>query len=323
MRGRGRKRLPEGHERLCAQPAERSYRRGDDLLGERLHVMLKLRHALLGHVAAGAPYGDGQRRRVVFGFRVRRPHPRRPLEPSIHVLAQEPLELLSERDQLRVCRCRRRKLAHCRAVLSLGRPACAGRSIPVPAGDLFLFSATLPSSRRPDSANLNYHFAVLGPCAAVQGKLADQAVARRCRLRSLPALLTGRLFDHRGNRMSPTHANKGGVRYRYYISQAVLQKKPHAPGSVSRVPAAELEALVLAALRKHLTISGAGQPLPGHDRGLCERHLERVTLTANHVALRFRHIVEQAQELDAHDGATASSQPAMTTIKTIAIPWSS
>src|SRR5262249_42297723 len=86
MRGRGRKRLPEGHERLSAQPAERSYRRGDDLLGERLHVMLKLRHALLGHVAASALYGDGQRRHVVFGFRVRRPHPRRPLEPSIHVL---------------------------------------------------------------------------------------------------------------------------------------------------------------------------------------------------------------------------------------------
>src|SRR5439155_23947161 len=113
--------------------------------------------------------------------------------------------------------------------------------------------------------------------AAVQGKLAAQAVARRCRLRGSPALLTGRLFDDGGNRMSPTHANKGGAHYRYYISQAVLQKKPHAPGSVSRVPAAELEALVLAALRKHLTTSGAGQQLPGNDRDLVERHLERVT----------------------------------------------
>src|SRR5439155_15737877 len=159
--------------------------------------------------------------------------------------------------------------------------------------------------------------------AAVQGKHAAQAVARRCQLRGSPALLTGRIFDECGNRMSPTHANKGGARYRYYVSQAALQNKPLAPGSLSRVPAAEIEALVLAALRNHLNARGAGQPLPDSDRDLVERHLERVTLTANHVELRFRQIVEQAQELDAHDGATASSQPAMTTIKTIAIPWSS
>src|SRR5438105_6087689 len=159
--------------------------------------------------------------------------------------------------------------------------------------------------------------------AAVQGKLAAQAVARRCRLRGSPALLTGRIFDDGGNRMSPTHANKGGARYRYYISQALLLKKTQAPGSVSRVPAVELEALVLAELRKHLTTSGAGQQLPGNDRDLVERHLERVTLTANEIELRLREIVEQAQEFDAHDGANAASGSAITTIKTIAVPWTS
>src|SRR5437762_1568342 len=61
---------------------------------------------------------------------------------------------------------------------------------------------------------------------AVQDKLAAQAVARRCRLRGSPAILSRRLFDNRGNRMSPTHANKSGARYRYYVSQAVLQRKP-------------------------------------------------------------------------------------------------
>jgi site-specific DNA recombinase len=92
---------------------------------------------------------------------------------------------------------------------------------------------------------------------AVGAKLAAQAVERRCRLRGLPAILSGRLFDHRGNRMSPTHANKRGARYRYYVSQAVLQGKPPPPGWVSRVPAAEIEALVVAALRNHLNASGA------------------------------------------------------------------
>jgi site-specific DNA recombinase len=130
---------------------------------------------------------------------------------------------------------------------------------------------------------------------AVGAKLAAQAVERRCRLRGLPAILSGRLFDHRGNRMSPTHANKRGARYRYYVSQAVLQGKPPPPGLVSRVPAAEIEALVVAALRNHLNARGGGEGLPGNDRGLLERHLERVTLTPNHLELRLRELVEPTQ----------------------------
>src|SRR5437870_7261844 len=124
--------------------------------------------------------------------------------------------------------------------------------------------------------------------SAVQAKLAAQARARRCRLRGSPALLSGRLFDNRGNRMSPTHANKGGVRYRYYVSQAVLQRKPQPSGLISRVPAAEIEALVVTALCKHLNACGAGERLSDNDRDLLERHLERVTLTPNHLELRLR-----------------------------------
>jgi DNA invertase Pin-like site-specific DNA recombinase len=160
--------------------------------------------------------------------------------------------------------------------------------------------------------------------AAVQDKLAAQAVARRCRLRGSSALLTGRIFDECGNRLSPTHANKGGVRYRYYISQAVLQKKPQERESLSRVPAAELEALVLVALRSHLTASDAGQQLPANDRDLVERHIERVTLTPNEVKLRLREIVEEGpHELDAHDSASTPSSPVNTTVKTIAVRWTS
>jgi site-specific DNA recombinase len=75
---------------------------------------------------------------------------------------------------------------------------------------------------------------------AVQSKLAAHAVARRCRLRGSPALLAGRLFDIAGNRMSPTHTNKGGARYCYYVSQAALLGKPQTAGSVTRVPAPRL-----------------------------------------------------------------------------------
>src|SRR5262252_3147724 len=155
---------------------------------------------------------------------------------------------------------------------------------------------------------------------AVQAKLAAQARARRCRLRGSPALLSGRLFDTRGNRMSPTHANKGGARYRYYVSQAVLQKQSQPSGSVGRVPAAEIEALVVAALRSHLSASSAGEQLPDNDRDLLERHLERVTLTPNHLELRLRQIIEPAQ---AHDPANTSAGRPIASITTMAVPWTS
>ena len=156
---------------------------------------------------------------------------------------------------------------------------------------------------------------------AVGAKLAAQAVERRCRLRGLPAILSGRLFDHRGNRMSPTHANKRGARYRYYVSQAVLQGKPPPPGLVSRVPAAEIEALVVAALRNHLNARGGGEGLPDNDRDLLERHLERVTLTPNHLELRLRELVEPTQ---AHDPVNdGSSGPPIANVTIITVPWSS
>jgi site-specific DNA recombinase len=155
---------------------------------------------------------------------------------------------------------------------------------------------------------------------AVGAKLAAQAVERRCRLRGLPAILSGRLFDHRDNRMSPTHANKRGARYRYYVSQAVLQGKPPPPGLVSRVPAAEIEALVVAALRNHLNARGGGEGLPDNDRDLLERHLERVTLTPNHLELRLRELVEPTQ---AHDPVTTSAGRPTASVTTMAVPWTS
>jgi site-specific DNA recombinase len=170
------------------------------------------------------------------------------------------------------------------------------------------------------------HETILDPAlfAAVQVKLAAQAIARRCWLRGSPALLTGRIFDERGNRMSPTHTNKGGVRYRYYVSQAVLQNKPQAPAALCRVPAAELEALVLAALRKHVNAAGDPQQLPDSDRELVERHLEGVTLTPNEIKLRLRESIENAPEdLDAHDEASNSSGRLTCSIRRIAIPWTS
>src|SRR5262245_37434520 len=89
---------------------------------------------------------------------------------------------------------------------------------------------------------------------AVQEKLAGNA--RQLRVKGSAAILAGRLYDDRGNRMSSTHANKKGVRYRYYVSQALLQNRKSEAGSIARVPAPEVESLVCDGLRKHFVVNG-------------------------------------------------------------------
>jgi hypothetical protein len=69
---------------------------------------------------------------------------------------------------------------------------------------------------------------------AVQTKLTANRNGFRQRRSSPDALLLGRIFDDRGNRMTPSYAIKKGVRYRYYIScvlaQAARRRRVRLPG---------------------------------------------------------------------------------------------
>jgi hypothetical protein len=73
-------------------------------------------------------------------------------------------------------------------------------------------------------------------------------------------LLTGLLFDDAGHRMIPTHATKAGIRYRYYVSTPVLhgEAKTASAGSVTRIPAADIEDTVVKSLKKHLATKRDG-----------------------------------------------------------------
>jgi site-specific DNA recombinase len=84
---------------------------------------------------------------------------------------------------------------------------------------------------------------------AVQALLAQNARARQVRLNKSPAILMGRIFDDRGNRMTPSHSNRDGVRYRYYVSHVLLQRRKEDAGRVTRVPAVQLEKLVVKKIR--------------------------------------------------------------------------
>jgi DNA invertase Pin-like site-specific DNA recombinase len=62
--------------------------------------------------------------------------------------------------------------------------------------------------------------------------------------------LAGRLFDERGNAMSPSYSIKrNGHRYHYYVSQALLQNAKGRAGRIARVPAEEIERLVREAVK--------------------------------------------------------------------------
>ena len=82
----------------------------------------------------------------------------------------------------------------------------------------------------------------------------------------------GRIFDDRGNRMTPSHSSKGAARHRYYVSSPLIQGKPESAGSVARVPAANIEAAIVDAVRRHV-----GADAPSDDVELvatCVRRIE-------------------------------------------------
>src|SRR5439155_15343938 len=72
-----------------------------------------------------------------------------------------------------------------------------------------------------------------------------------------PSLLAGMLFDGDGNRMTPTHAVKNGVRYRYYVSRPLITKDQTEPSAGLRIPAGEIEQLVTSRMRQWLVDPGS------------------------------------------------------------------
>ena len=99
------------------------------------------------------------------------------------------------------------------------------------------------------------HEAIIEPglWEAVQRSLAVNRRERRNRTSAKhPSLLAGLIVDAEGKRLTPSHAAKGSKRYRYYISRSLITD----PGTTSepswRLPAVELEGLVVKQIGKFL-----------------------------------------------------------------------
>jgi site-specific DNA recombinase len=95
-------------------------------------------------------------------------------------------------------------------------------------------------------------------------------------------LLAGRIFDDRGNRMTPSHVRKRGIKYRYYLSSALLQGQPDRAGAVSRIPAAEIEGLVVRSVRDHLNQSAEIE-----DAALITTHVARVEIRSDPLVIEL------------------------------------
>jgi hypothetical protein len=92
----------------------------------------------------------------------------------------------------------------------------------------------------------------------VQAVLAANRVERTTGARGRhPSLLTGMVFDETGERLTPTYAVKKGTRYRYYVSTSLLTGAGRNRSSGRRIPAGNLEGLVINRLRTFLADPGA------------------------------------------------------------------
>jgi site-specific DNA recombinase len=140
---------------------------------------------------------------------------------------------------------------------------------------------------------------------AVQAKLNEQRNNQSVARDKSKSLLIGRIYDDRGNRMSPSHVRKQGIKYRYYLSSPLLHGRPERAGTVRRVSAAEVEALVGSAVREHLEDSTESA-----DRDLIRNHVFRAEIQADQLVVELK-----AAASSGPPGAVETERPIMR------IPW--
>ena len=82
--------------------------------------------------------------------------------------------------------------------------------------------------------------------------------------------------------MTPSHVRKRGIKYRYYISSALLQGRPKQAGTVRRAPAKEVEDLVAKAVRGHFN-----EPAEIADAVLIHKHVVRAEIHSDQIFIEL------------------------------------
>ncbi|SHK15835.1 Site-specific DNA recombinase [Shimia gijangensis] len=104
------------------------------------------------------------------------------------------------------------------------------------------------------------HPAIIDPevWEQTQGMLKDVALKTRgTKQRATRSPLAGKLYDETGDRLTPSHSQKNGKRLRYYISRRLVVERSKKHPDAWRLPAEQLEGLLVDVVNQHLGRKGA------------------------------------------------------------------
>jgi hypothetical protein len=129
----------------------------------------------------------------------------------------------------------------------------------------------------------------------VQAKLCQNRQQQQLRTHcQSPSLLAGLLFDDQDNPMSPSHSKSRQKRYRYYVSQALLQFREKDAGSVTRLGSKDIEDIVITQLKDFL--GNPNQLLDDLDcDGLSATDRQALTKNAKAIAKNWDHQTTEKQ----------------------------
>ncbi len=144
------------------------------------------------------------------------------------------------------------------------------------------------------------------------------------------ALLGGLIFDDLGNRMTPVHATKRSIRYRYYQSWVLGHGQKEKAGSVTRVSAGEVELVVIEALVKRCPdLMSTSQDLAAQSQFI-RATISKVMIHPQHITIELKasaimvqdsddgtsHVPHRDSDIQPSDAFSHLDRP-----ETITIPW--
>ncbi|WP_347264407.1 recombinase family protein, partial [Nitrobacter sp.] len=153
---------------------------------------------------------------------------------------------------------------------------------------------------------------------AVQQMLTEQWSHRTTTRIRTRALLAGLLFDDAGHRMILTYSSRDRVRHRYYVSAPCIRGQTDEPvGSVTRVPASEIEAVIFRAVMANTDIDepSLNETL---SREVLERFVIRIELRKSQLAIHLRSGENDTQ--GTQDDPDPDESRAVAT-RIIVVPW--